>query len=149
MRELPRVVAETEIGTTVPLTFWRNEKEMSTKVKVGELEKAEESGIINENRPVQNTENTKTDNNAGITFGTAPDLGNAVIISSLDPNSQAAEKGLLPGDIVLEINQTAPKSPSDAVKIMKDAKKQGKDFILFRVKQDNNSGVRFVALKLK
>lgn len=149
VRELPRVVAETEIGATVPLTFWRNEKEMRTKVKVGELEKAEESGIINENRPVQNTENTETDNNAGITFGNAPDLGDAVIITSLDPNSEAAEKGLLPGDIVLEINQKAPKSPSDAVKIMKDAKKQGKDFILFRVKQDNTSGVRFVALKLK
>src|SRR5690606_24352208 len=42
MRVLPRVVAETKIGLEVPIEVWRKGQRKSFRVKVGELERAEE-----------------------------------------------------------------------------------------------------------
>ena len=44
MREVPRIVAETKIESEAPLTVWRDNKKVKTKLKVAELEKAEEEG---------------------------------------------------------------------------------------------------------
>ena len=46
MRSLPRLVAEATVDKTVPLTVWRNGKEISLKVVVGELESAEDGGKV-------------------------------------------------------------------------------------------------------
>ena len=46
MRRLPRVVAETGVEEKVPVKLWRRGKEQTVQVKVGELEAAEESGVL-------------------------------------------------------------------------------------------------------
>lgn len=46
MRELPRLVAEAKIDAPATITYWRDNKKTTTEVKVGELEKAEEDGLI-------------------------------------------------------------------------------------------------------
>ena len=46
MRDLPRIVAETEIGTTVDVELFRQGKKATVKIILGELEKAEVSGLI-------------------------------------------------------------------------------------------------------
>ena len=38
MKELPRIVAQTEVGKTVKVKVWRNEKELTKKIKLGRLE---------------------------------------------------------------------------------------------------------------
>ena len=38
MKELPRIVAQTEVGKTVEVKIWRNEKELTKKIKLGRLE---------------------------------------------------------------------------------------------------------------
>ena len=42
MRRLPRLVADTEVGKTVPIKVWRDGRELTLKVEVGELEESEE-----------------------------------------------------------------------------------------------------------
>ncbi len=42
MRRLPRLVADTEVGKTVPIKVWRDGRELSMKVEVGALEESEE-----------------------------------------------------------------------------------------------------------
>ncbi len=42
MRELPRIVAQTEVGKTVEVKVWRNEKELTKKIKLGRLETSED-----------------------------------------------------------------------------------------------------------
>ena len=37
MRNLPRIVAETVIGKEVDVVIWRGDREITLKVKVGEL----------------------------------------------------------------------------------------------------------------
>ena len=42
MKELPKIVAQTEVGKTVEVKVWRNEKEISKKIKLGRLETSED-----------------------------------------------------------------------------------------------------------
>jgi len=42
MKELPRIVAQTEVGKTVEVKVWRNEKELTKKIKLGRLETSED-----------------------------------------------------------------------------------------------------------
>ena len=42
MKELPRIVAQTEVGKTVEVKIWRNEKELTKKIKLGRLETSED-----------------------------------------------------------------------------------------------------------
>ena len=38
MKELPKIVAQTEVGKTVDVKVWRNKKEINKKIKLGRLE---------------------------------------------------------------------------------------------------------------
>ena len=42
MRRLPRLVAETPVGKTVPVTLWRKRNEDVVQVKVGRLEESDQ-----------------------------------------------------------------------------------------------------------
>ena len=42
MKELPKIVAQTEVGKTVNVKVWRNKKLISKKIKLGRLETSEE-----------------------------------------------------------------------------------------------------------
>ena len=42
MKELPKIVAQTEVGKTVDVKIWRNKKEIIKKIKLGRLETSED-----------------------------------------------------------------------------------------------------------
>ena len=42
MNELPKIVAQANVGETVEVKVWRNEKEISKKIKLGRLETSED-----------------------------------------------------------------------------------------------------------
>ena len=42
MKELPKIVAQTEVGKTVEVKIWRNKKEITRKIKLGRLETSED-----------------------------------------------------------------------------------------------------------
>ena len=69
-----------------------------------------------------------------------------VIVTSVDPGSPAAERGLRPGDVIEEVNHQAVGTPSDVAKAIDAAKKDvNKKPALLLV--SNGEGVaRFVAL---
>ena len=41
MKELPIIVAQTEVGKTVEVKIWRNKREITKKIKLGRLETSE------------------------------------------------------------------------------------------------------------
>ena len=45
MKELPLIVAQTEVGKTVDVKVWRNQREVIKKVKLGRLETSEDFNI--------------------------------------------------------------------------------------------------------
>lgn len=155
MRELPRVVAETKIEESASLVYWRDGKKQKTKVNVGELEKAEEEGLLasgpSETGPGVEIETVGmsvaeiTDNMRG-EYGIANNVI-GVMVTKVTPLSEAAQKGLSEGDIITEVNQQSVKSPDKVLEIIKKARQNGRSSVLLLVSRDND--VRFVALRLR
>ena len=70
-----------------------------------------------------------------------------VVVTSVEPGSAAAERGLRPGDVIEEVNHQAVEHPADVAKAIESAKKDGKKPALLLV--SNGEGVvRFVAVPL-
>lgn len=158
MKELPRIVAETRIGNETDVIYWRNGQKNTTKVKVGELEKAEEEGLL-ETSSMNGQLNPKTGKDIDA-FGFSvtklndmlrsefdvPENIDGVLISKVDDNSEAAIKGLIPGDVIVEVNQMPVTSVDDVQAFIQEAQDEKRKSVLFLL---NRSGsVRFTALKL-
>jgi serine protease Do len=69
------------------------------------------------------------------------------VITDVDPNGVAAERGLAAGDIILEVSGTPVSTSADVHRELSKAQESGKRDILMRIKSQNND-VRFVALPI-
>lgn len=158
MRELPRIVAETEIGTTAKMVLWRDGQEKTVSVQIGELEKAEEEGLLEASGFGDNIPAAKGTEIASIgltvkglndavrrEFGLPRDV-EGVIVTEVETSSEAARKGLTIGDLIIEINQSAVKTPDEVNKAVEQAKKDNRKSVLLLVNGGNDT--RFVALRL-
>ncbi len=154
IRDLPLIVAETEIGSTVEVVVWRDGKEITRKVEVGELEKAEEEGALESKAKkageveVEGTGMTLAplDQDYREEFGIADNI-DGVLIVDIENTSEAASKRLTPGTIILEINQQQVTTPKNAANIIEEAAAAGRSSVLLLVSQEGDD--RFVALRLK
>jgi serine protease Do len=70
--------------------------------------------------------------------------GTGVVVTAVDPDGLAAEKGIAAGDIILDVGGKAVANASDVQKAMSAAKAQGKHDVLLRVKSAD--ATRFVAV---
>jgi serine protease Do len=162
-RQLPRLVAETEIGSMAVLKIWRDGKIIESKIEVGELEKAEEQGklTLGDNQPpnAPMAEQGTNLKDLGITLSTLtpqlkeqfeiPANAKGVLVISVNPNSEGGLRGLTEGDIIVEINQAPVNDSKIAAKLITDSQKSGKSSILLLVDFQGQGDVRFVALRLK
>ncbi len=73
--------------------------------------------------------------------------GRKFILYICDTASDAAQKGIKSGDVILAINDLAVKSPADLVNGVKEATKLGRKAVLMRVKSGTET--RFVPVQLK
>ncbi|HVB88929.1 MAG TPA: PDZ domain-containing protein, partial [Beijerinckiaceae bacterium] len=84
----------------------------------------------------------------GVTLAPAdsvPGAGNkGVVVTNIDPEGVAAQKGLRSGDVILEAGGHAVSHPADVMAALNAAKKDGRKAVLLRVK--NGDTTRFVAL---
>lgn len=155
MRSLPRIVAETPIGESVELEYWREGKMQKTSVEIGELEKAEEDGLLETSEKPKGsltrvgplalgvkplTESERSDYNV-------PDTVDGVMVGEVDAGSEAEQKGLMEGDVIVEINQQPVKAPEDVNDIVNAATNAGRSSVLLLVNREGD--VRFVALRLE
>lgn len=157
MRSLPRIVADTEIGKTVPMLVWRDGKEVTLQVGVGELEAAEEQGLVEKQTSPEPDKPATGDaipelgiKGMGVTpeirnqFGLTADVSGFVVMD-IDNNSDAARKGLSEGDVIVEMNQTAVKNLDEVKKAVADAKAAKKASVLLLVNRQGD--IQFIAVK--
>jgi serine protease Do len=153
MRELPRMVAETEIGKEVDVTVWRDESEHSLHVTLGELEEAEAAALTETESGAPETD---TFDDLGLVLSDVTtelreqfELGedvSGVVITDVAEDSPAGQKGLRPGDVIVEVGQEEVASPSDVAGRIKDAKDSGRKSVLMLV--DRQGDLRFVAIRI-
>ena len=70
--------------------------------------------------------------------GNLPAGTNGVIITGVDPASDAAEKGIRPGFVILSVNQQPVRSPNDVAAAVDSARRAGRTTVLLLVKSGNN-----------
>ena len=160
MRDLPRIVAETRIDKSVKIEFWRDGRLKTAKVKVDELEKAEEKGLLASKADQQSGKSSSDSTKIEIVGMSVAPLNentrsvynidekiDGLVITSVTDGSEAQEKGLIEGDVIAEINQQSIETPKDAIKMIGQARKSGRSSVLLLVNRGGD--VRFVALRLK
>ena len=75
---------------------------------------------------------------------------NGLVVTGVDDDSNASEKGLQPGDIIVEINQEKVKSLEDVQQQVEKADKAGRRSVLLLVKfRQGEDPLRFVPLRLQ
>ena len=82
------------------------------------------------------------------TYNVADALSSGAVITKVDPDSDAAEKGLQAGDVVLKIGNRTVRSPADFQSGVTDAKKGGRTSVLLLVAR-SQGGTSFVAIDVE
>lgn len=153
MRDLPRVVAEAEIGATVDVQLFRNGDTLTREVEVARLEDEEvtpaevpgPAGSSPQKTIVLGLALADLNDDLRERFG-VPEGTAGALITDVDPLSAAAEKGIRPGEIVVEVAQRPVSSAADVEKIVQSEEKAGRNSVLFRLSLAGE--IRFVALRL-
>jgi serine protease Do len=157
MRRLPRLVAETPVGRSVPVTLWRKRKEHPVQVTVGRLEESDQQQASAQDTPKKTAKDeagvVKT---LGLTLsGITADLkekfslagdSKGVVVVDVAKDSPGAAKGVRPGDLIMEAAQEEVKSPGEVSTKIDEAKKSGRKSILLLVERQGD--LRFIALRL-
>ena len=162
MRTLPRIVAETEIGRTVPVEAVRKGEVKTFQVTLGRLEendKAETKTSTNEETPESTVTSTQVET-LGLSlailndelrqkYQVPADVKGVVIIDIKEdsPAGYAASEGRVrKGDVIEEVQQEAVGAPDDvSTKVKKVVDAKGKVVLLLL----NRAGDRsFAALRL-
>jgi serine protease Do len=156
-RDLPRLVASLPVGKEVPVVIMRKGEELTKTVTLGRLEDGEKQMAKADAETTAPEAESTSAKALGMALAAVSDETRktfklkdsikGVVVSSVEPNSAAAEKGLRAGDVIEEVNQQAVEKPADVSKQIDALKKQGKKSALLLV--TNGAGeVRFVALGL-
>ena len=150
MRDLPRIVAETDIGAKVAVELFREGKSMTVTVELGELEKAELVGMAETDADADkqsfgslgfSVENLTAD------LATEMDLDaelTGVVVTEVIAGSPAAQKGLEPGDVIRRFGQRRVETAAAFADAVGKAKDSGRSGILILVEREGNQ--RFVQI---
>lgn len=156
MRNLPRIVAETRVGQTVPVEIWRNAEKITVDVEVARLPE-ETQQLASANPSAGGDSGSPKElpelglSLSGITDQTREqfslkDDSKGVVVTEVNGTGPASEKGLRAGDLIVEVTQEEVKSPADVARKVKEATEAGRKSVLLLV--EGQQGLRFVAIRL-
>ncbi|HEV7416992.1 MAG TPA: Do family serine endopeptidase, partial [Tianweitania sediminis] len=142
-RELARVIGSDRPGTAVEIDLWRNGKAEQITVKLGEL--PEET--VAATSPDGNDEEQQSEGRAlsdfGLTVSPSED-GQGVLVTEVDPDGDAAARGIQAGDVITSVHNTEVNSASDVQEAVRAAEKAGRKQVLVQITRDDAN--RFIAL---
>ena len=156
MRQLPRLVADTEVGNTVSVTVWRDRREVPLNVTIAALEEEGEKAAA---RPSGRSKapGTLSIEPLGLTLSeldeklrerfdlAAEDEG--VVVTEVQADGISAENGLRPGDLIVEVEQGEVLTPADVAARVEEARKAGRKTVLLLVQ--GQGGLQFVAIPIE
>ena len=158
MRKLPRMVAETAVGKDVAVRVWREGGEVDLTVRLGELEKVDQASLrtgTGSAKPKGNTSQEVDELGMALSsitpeltekFGIAKEA-KGVVVTGVNKQSDAEEKQLKPGDVIVEVNQEPVSSPDDVAEQVRQAREKGRSMVLLLI--DKEGDMRFIPLKIE
>ena len=160
LRRFPRIVANARVGSTVDVVVWRQGKEQTFKLKIGEQEEPEKQNASAQAAPKKPADPDQAVSSSieqlGLTLQKISDQlrekyglsdnAKGVVITKVAANSPAAEKQLQAGDVILEVDQKAVTTPQEVSEIVAKLQAQKKRSVLLFVERQGDP--RFAALRL-
>jgi serine protease Do len=156
-KDLSRVVADTAVGKEVDVVVIRKGQEETKKVTLGRLEDGDKAVQASVKTP-DPVEKPVTQKALGLDLATLSkdlrsrykikDSVKGVVITNVDGASDAAEKRLSAGEVIVEVAQEAVSNAADVKKRIDQLKKDGKKSILLLVSNAEGE-LRFVALSVQ
>jgi serine protease Do len=157
MHALPRIVAETDVGKKVQVQLWRDGKEMSVDAVLDEKPSEEKLASVDATQKAPEAATTSKDlEGLGMKISPiTPDLKDrfqigadqkGVVITDVTDGGVAAERGLKPGDVIVEVQQGEVASPDDVMKKVEAQRAQDRKSVLMLIQ--GQDGVRYVPLPL-
>jgi len=156
MKELPIIVAQTEVGKTVDVKIWRNKKEINKKIKLGRLET---SSDFKEEKKTNETEVEKPEiseikslkiiarllNKKDIEQRKLPNQTTGLVITNIGKNSPVNYLNV--GDVIVEAQKKKIRSVEDLENIIDKALKSNQKTILIVIYNNQNQR-RYIGVKL-
>ncbi len=131
MTDLPRVVAESDVGSIAIVELWRKNKTVSIEVKLGEL--PEESFVDRKNSNNEIDNEIFTLNNLDLSIkDNKEDFG--VIVTST-----GSESNLQEGDIIKEVNREVVNNSREFIDLINNIEKTGRGSLLLRIQREDQS----------
>jgi serine protease Do len=157
MRQLPRLVAETPVNKTVAVVLWRQRGQTTVQVRVAKLDESDQQVASAQNAPNKIAKaEVGVVKTLGLTLSgvtrvlkdkfSLGDDAKGVVVVDVAKDSSAADRGIHPGDLIMEAAQAEVKSPQDVSTKIDEAKKSGRKSILLLVERQGD--LHFVALRL-
>lgn len=141
-RDLARKIADYTPGTTVKVSVRRGDRDVTIDVKLGRFPSSEPK-VAMQNEGGDDAEPTALEE-LGLSLR-ANDRGDGVVIEEVDAESDAAEKGLRQGDVIVEVNSRKVSKPSDIDEQVREARKRGRGAVLMVISRGGQR--RFVAVQ--
>lgn len=155
------LVAQQQVGARVPFEYLREGQRRTANVQIAERPTEEELSRIatgepegteaegdkdGEERPSAGQESARA--SLGLTLQTLTpalarqlqiaDAGTrGLVVTAVDPNSDAGQKGLRPGDLILSVNQTATPTTEALNTVIAAARRGGRNTVLLLVRRGN------------
>ena len=155
MKELPKIVAQTEVGKKVDVIVWRNKKEITKKIKLGRLEtssdfkKEEPKKIKPETPDISEIKSLKIIarllNKKDIAQRKLPNQTTGLVITNIGKNSPVNYLNV--GDVIVEAQKKKIKSIKELEDIIDKALKSDQKTILIVIYNSQNQR-RYIGVKL-
>lgn len=160
--DLTRRIAEVQVGEKVNLGVWRAGKMVNLSVTAA-LRPSEDqlSNLLNGKDKGNDSSAPNTANGGAPVIGLSvkpltPDTRRTygldanvkgVVITDVDDNSDVGQKGVKPGDVIVQANGQSVSSAADLAQIVADLKKAGRPSILLLISRDGRNVPLPVSLK--
>ncbi|MER8921615.1 Do family serine endopeptidase [Mesorhizobium sp. M0802] len=141
-KELARLIGAHPPGKSVDVTVWRDGKSQTIKVDLGTLPSTDKQASADPQQPAAPAKPAALAD-LGLTV-TKSENGKGLVVTDVDPDSDAADRGIQPGDVITSVNSTEVNGTDDVAKVMADAVKSGRKAVLMQITRDDSN--RFVAL---
>ncbi len=150
MKELPLIVAQTEVGKTVDVKVWRNQREVIKKVKLGRLETSEDFNIKKAEGPkttviegLKITVRALTDQD--IEARNLPKETTGAVITKIENDSPINYLNV--NNIIVEAQKKKIKTVGDLKNIVNSALRSSNKTIMIAI-YNNQSQRRYIGVKL-
>ena len=152
MKQLPIIVAKTEVGKKVKVKIWRNKKEITKTITLGRLETSEDFKVAEKNK---NTKETKIENlnitvrqltDEDIKTRNLPNQTTGLIITNIE-NDSPLKNSIEVNSIILEAQKKKIRNVNDLNQSIKQVLNSSQKTILLVIYNSENQR-RYIGIKL-